>query len=133
MFGGPFDIVGKSGLPDGWIREHVEVNEKPVRMETANGEILADETIGMGLEAIGEQEIRPYVLQDSPDLISIGRRCQEMGYTFHWSPWSKRPYFILPGSEQKVHLQTMGCAGTGEAHTGGSQMPEATQVLGSDP
>ena len=31
-----------------------------------------------------------------------------MGYTFHWSAWSKRPYFILPGSEQKVHLQTMG-------------------------
>ena len=77
-------------------------------METANGEILAGETIGMELEAIGEQEIRPYVLQDSPDLISIGRRCQEMGYTFHWSLGSKSPYFVLPGSEQKVHLQTMG-------------------------
>ena len=32
-----------------------------------------------------------------------------MGYTFHWAPWSKRPYFVQPGSEQRVHLQTMGC------------------------
>ena len=82
--------------------------EEPVRMETANGEILGGETVGMGLEVIGEPEIQPYVLQDSPDLISVGRRCQEMGYTFHWSPWSKRPYFILPGSTKNVHLQAIG-------------------------
>ena len=31
-----------------------------------------------------------------------------MGYTFHWPLGSKSPYFVLPGSEQKVHLQTMG-------------------------
>ena len=77
--GSAHDIVGRTGLPDRWIQEHVEVLEQPVRLETANGEILADKTIGLESDAIGEQEIRPYVLEDAPDLISIGRRRLEIG------------------------------------------------------
>ena len=76
-------MVGRAGLTDELIQVYAETLKEPVRMETANGEILADTTIGMGLGAIGEREVQPYVLQESPDLISIGRRCQEMGYTFH--------------------------------------------------
>ena len=105
--GSAHDIVGRTGLPDRWIQEYVEVLEQPVRLETANGEILADKTIGLEFDAIGEQEIRPYVLEDAPDLISIGRRCLEMGYSFHWPSGSKSPFFVLPGSDQRVHLQVV--------------------------
>ena len=105
--GSPFDVVGRAGLPDGWIQERIEVLEEPVRMETANGEILADRTIGLEFEAIGEQEIRPFVLENAPDLISIGRRCLEMGYSFHWPSGSKSPFFVLPESNQRVHLQVV--------------------------
>ena len=81
--------------------------EEPVRLETANGEILADKTIGLEFEAIGEQEIRPFVLEDAPDLILIDRRCLEMGYSFHWPSGSKSPFFVLPESDQRVHLQVV--------------------------
>ena len=105
--GSAHDIVGRTGLPDRWIQEHVEVLEQPVRLETANREILADRTIGLEFEAIGEQEIRPFVLENAPDLISIGRRCLEMGYSFHWPSGSKSPFFVLPESDQRVHLQVV--------------------------
>ena len=105
--GSAHDIVGRTGLPDRWIQELTEELEQPVRLETATGEILADKTIGLEFEAIGEQEIRPFVLENAPDLISIGRRCLEMGYSFHWPSGSKSPFFVLPESNQRVHLQVV--------------------------
>ena len=40
--------------------------------------------------------IDPYVLPDSPDVLSIGRRCVDQGYGFYWKPYSQSPALIPP-------------------------------------
>ena len=75
--GSPFDVLSREGLTEEVLRDRARTPKHPVRMETANGEILAETTVRMGLEALGEPKIRPYVLEDSPDLISVGRRCRK--------------------------------------------------------
>ncbi len=40
--------------------------------------------------------MNPYVLENTPDVISIGKRCVQLGYGFHWEPWSLKPYLVLP-------------------------------------
>ena len=39
--------------------------------------------------------VEPLVLPDTPDVLSIGRRCMHMGYGFYWHP-GRNPYLVTP-------------------------------------
>ena len=41
-------------------------------------------------QQIGEfnEVAEPYILDSTPDVLSIGRRCVEDGYAFYWEPYS---------------------------------------------
>ena len=41
------------------------------------------------------------MMEQTPAVLSIGRRCMQQGYSFHW-PASKSPYFVKPGGEKIV-------------------------------
>ena len=53
-----------------------------------------------------DQEIEPYILENTPDVISVGMRCMRYGFTFVW-PSGSPPYFILPDG-RRVHLSVDG-------------------------
>lgn len=38
----------------------------------------------------------PYVMTDSPDVLSTGRWCIDQGYDFHWPAHDSKPLFITP-------------------------------------
>ena len=38
----------------------------------------------------------PLVLKDTPDVLAMGRRCMNEGYTFVWKAHSDKPYFRKP-------------------------------------
>ena len=40
---------------------------------------------------------------DTPDILSVGYRCQELGFGFHWDPHST-PYFGFPDGKTQVDL-----------------------------
>ncbi len=50
-------------------------------MDTANGEVQATQIAPMQIEALCEN-IEPLVLESTPDVLSVGRRCQKDGYRF---------------------------------------------------
>ena len=39
--------------------------------------------------------VEPYVLAETPAVLSIGRRCMMMGYDFHWHP-GVNPVLVNP-------------------------------------
>lgn len=41
----------------------------------------------------------PCVLTDSPDVLSMGRRCIDQGYEYTWAAHDSRPFFLMPGRE----------------------------------
>ena len=47
---------------------------------------------------IGET-IEPYILDSTPNVLSVGYRCQERGWGFYWEPWSSRPRFVSPSGK----------------------------------
>ena len=47
--------------------------------------------------------VEPHVLDETPTVLSIGRRCMKMGYAFHWMP-GKLPFMVTP-KQGFVHLQ----------------------------
>ena len=71
--------------------------------ETANGVINADTICDLVVPtfAYDDAYVTPYVLPDSPDVLSIGRRCVQDGYGFYWAPFS---HIILPLSFHPIPI-----------------------------
>ena len=61
---------------------------------TANGKTVALEQACYQSSELNE-EIDAYVLDSTPAVLSVGKRCMKLGYAFHW-PSGKNPFFICP-------------------------------------
>ena len=56
----------------------------------SSGLVVPQQTGALGVNA------EPYVLDQSPDVLSIGRRCVQDGYSFQWLPYSLAPTLKCP-------------------------------------
>eukprot|EP00972_Heterocapsa_arctica_P039995 5891126-Heterocapsa_arctica.AAC.1 len=72
--------------------------------QTANGGTVSTHTAPMQIAELSES-INPYVLNESPAVLSIGDRTMNKGYSFIW-PALKNPYFITP-SGFRVELEVI--------------------------
>ena len=75
-----------------------------VRMATPGGVVDADKIFSFYVPELGEP-IDAYVMKSSPTVMSIGRRCMTMGYTFVWNPY-KKPYIVTP-KWRKITLEVI--------------------------
>ena len=57
---------------------------------TANDLVSGDKVVRQQIGAFGEVAA-PCILDSTPDVLSIGRRCVEDGYRFVWEPYSLHP------------------------------------------
>ena len=71
-----------------------ESASKHVSLMTANGSIQGDRSVTLSMPMIG-QTAECYVLESTPSVCSVGRRCMDEGFEFHWYP-GQPPYFIAP-------------------------------------
>ena len=74
--------------------EHWHKLMRPIMLDTAGGESKAESTVTFPIDQLGE-EIDALVLPSTPYVLSLGRRCQEMGYGFWWPPYGL-PHLMLP-------------------------------------
>ena len=70
--GCPVDLAGRKSLPK-LIADHVRKSEEPRDFDTANGALPADEQAVMQVEGL-PTGADPYVLEESPDVLTVGRR-----------------------------------------------------------
>ena len=64
---------------------------------TANGPVDAG-PVYPGLLRPLDEAIAPYIMESSPPLLSVGKRCMKKGFGFFWFPW-KLPLVTTPGGE----------------------------------
>jgi len=88
--GSGLDLIGKHDVPAKCRSRHAD----PVVLHTANGRVSVDTAAVISVPELYE-EANPYMLRDSPAVLSIGLRCMEHGYQFVWPP-GNTPYFVLP-------------------------------------
>ncbi len=71
----------------------------PITLSTANDLVNGDMVVR---QQIGEfnEVAEPNLLDSTPDVLSIGRRCVEDGYAFYWEPYSLHPTIVT--AEGKV-------------------------------
>ena len=92
------DMVGG----DTFSKEFLDTNSwkrvQPMRMQTANGIVELDSEVNFHIDKL-KQSTNAVVGLDTPNLLSVGYRCQELGLGFHWEPNSV-PYFVLPDGKK---------------------------------
>ena len=100
--GCPLDLTGIKTMSQD-MKDSIEKCEDPVVLETPAGTVKAKRRACVQVEDLGE-DVEPLALKDSPDVLSIGRRCVEHGYGFHWDPFSEDPFLVTPNGD-KVKLR----------------------------
>ncbi len=85
------DLISKAHVGDLETKQ----SKRPMLFHTANGDISALKELPLYIPQIKEH-ISPYVLDKTPSVLSVGARCVDMGWTFHWEGHSTRPYWIKP-------------------------------------
>lgn len=65
---------------------------------TANGITETKEVAQCSVDSFS-QEAKPFVLEQSPAVFSVGTRCMTLGYTFVWPP-KEQPFIINPSGKR---------------------------------
>mgnify|MGYP003327510338 CR=1 FL=1 len=86
--GSPVDIAGINTMSQD-MKDGIECTNQCLTLETPNGDVVANQVTTVQIDKLGEN-VEPYALDDSPDVLSIGRRCLKHGYGFHWAMFSKK-------------------------------------------
>ena len=94
------DLVSMKDL--GADMAHILVADRPLTFNTANGKTKATEQAPLYCSELDE-ELWPYILGSTPTVLSVGKRCMHLGYSFIWLAGQK-PYFVTPGGTI-VHLE----------------------------
>jgi len=68
--------------------------DKTVTFQTAAGLTKVDSCMNLHSDTLGG-EIQAMILKDTPDVLSIGKRCVEQGFAFHWNS-GESPYILRP-------------------------------------
>jgi len=88
--GSGHDLVNKA-MADGYETKRLS---KPLTFSTAGGHTQSYCTVPMYSQAMGGH-IAPYLLPPTPPVLSIGKRCMEEGFAFHWEA-GEEPYLVTP-------------------------------------
>ena len=88
------------------LSKHIRDAQHPQVFNTANGPTPATKDIALSLPELLEV-ITPYILASTPDVLSLGRRCMDLGYGFWWQPYSPTPILYRPDGVE-VYCETEG-------------------------
>jgi len=121
--GCPYDLTSANKLTED-ERSRVRPRDSPNYLDTANGELEVDKELVVEVEALvkgglGNSAVTSLVLPDTPEVLTVGTRCEEGGYGFYWPPYSSTPLMIPPGAcapripkgayDSYIQLQSIGC------------------------
>ena len=87
-----FDLVQKSAVSS--CTDCFRPMANPASLNTANGEVEVQHCLPLSV-GCGLPSIEALVLDSTPAVLSIGRRCMHEGYSFEWHAFSK-PFLRNP-------------------------------------
>ena len=81
------------------------VGKETMKFQTANG-VTTTEVVAKCKTDSFDEPIEAYVMENSPSVLSVGKRCMNHGYTFVW-PHGREPFMINPDGG-RVQFQVKG-------------------------
>ena len=99
------DLISHSDLEVHFRDKARKIPSKPISLITANGAVDSDTKHEVYVETL-KDSLQFVELPSTPAVCSVGKKCMEQGFSFHW-PTGEAPYFINPNG-QKVQCQLRG-------------------------
>ena len=94
------DLVCSKMIPEDLVyRSH-----EPLGFTTANGSQSADQQASVHIDCI-DKAVQPYVLPDTPVVISVGMRCIQDGWDFVWKSFSRSYFKKRDGTKIKLEVK----------------------------
>jgi len=103
---------------------------KAITVSTANGKLSCREQVTLKVAGFTEP-VSAYVLEATPDILSMGVLCMQHGYAFHWEPFSSTPLLIAPKGRVVVCSPALRSVCRSKDSAGCSRDDGACTVLGS--
>ena len=75
------DLIGKSKAAS--LGVDIVQDKDEIVFQTANSTTSTSDSIKYYVNELKET-VQPFVLDETPTVLSIGRRCMKMGSSFHW-------------------------------------------------
>ena len=94
------DLIGRAKAKS--LGVDIVKDDDEIVFQTANGSTSTSDVAKIVVDELDET-VEPHVLDETPTVLSIGKRCMKMGYAFHWMP-GKLPFVVTP-KQGFVHLQ----------------------------
>ena len=94
-------MVSKKDLNEAEL-ETVTISKNPTMVVTANGEMPAKEEATVYVREF-DLFFKVMLLENTPAVLSLGKLCEESGYSYHWTSGQK-PHLIKNG--KKIHCDT---------------------------
>ena len=94
--GASYDLVGQKEVAA--FSRQIRRSSEPITLLTANGPVPATRSIKLDVPGL-EDYPEHYVLRDTPNALSLGKRCKKFGYGFNWEPWSDNPTLTTPSGQ----------------------------------
>ena len=92
------DLISKSDCRAHFPDVPVGPSSRPVSLITANGPVKGNQSVKLEVPEISSTP-DSYVLESTPPVCSVGRRCMDEGFDFHWYA-GKAPYFVTPDGKK---------------------------------
>ena len=75
------DLIGRAKAKS--LGVDIVKDDDEIVFQTANGSTSTSDVAKIVVDELDET-VEPHVLDETPTVLSIGRRCMTMGYAFHW-------------------------------------------------
>ena len=86
------DLIGRAKAKS--LGVDVVQGDDEIVFQTANGSTSTSDVAEIIVDELDET-VKPFVLDEMPTVLSIGRRCMKMGHAFHWMP-GKLSFMVTP-------------------------------------
>ena len=86
------DLIGRAKAKS--LGVDIVQGDDEIVFQTVNGSTSTSDVAEIVVDELDET-VKPHVLDETPTVLSIGRRCMKMGYAFHWMP-GKLPFMVTP-------------------------------------
>ena len=97
--GSGHDLIGGADVSSLLLSNASKV-EDAVELHTAKGVTFVDTCVPIQVAKLGEV-VSPLLMESCPAVLSVGRRCMEAGYAFHWPAYGS-PFFVRPDGASVV-------------------------------
>ena len=97
-----FNLIAARYVEDAHAMSKIKRLSSPIALNTAGGLSKALGTVSVECSHMPGGSFECLVMPETPSVISVGERCLDHGYSFHW-PAGKTPYLLLPNG-RRVNL-----------------------------